>query len=45
VQPTSEFAADSPLEGDDAHSFTVVATPTSIQARAFSFLAVDPTTL
>jgi hypothetical protein len=30
---------------NDAHSFTVVATPTSIQARAFSFLAVDPTTL
>jgi len=30
---------------NDAHSFTVVATPTSSQARAFSFLAVDPTTL
>src|SRR6516162_534663 len=30
---------------NDAYSFTVVATPTPIQARAFSLLAVDPTKL
>src|SRR6516225_9360143 len=30
---------------NDAYSFTVVATPTPIQAQAFSLLAVDPTKL
>jgi hypothetical protein len=30
---------------NDAYSFTVVATPTPIQAHAFSLLAVDPTKL
>jgi len=30
---------------NDAYSFTVVATPTPIQAQAFSLLTVDPTKL
>src|SRR5207237_4215906 len=30
---------------NDAYSFTLVATPTPIQAQAFSLLAVDPTKL